>query len=312
MSRWCVLQGKRGAVLLVSSSDGMLSASRPCVRLGRVTWRAVRVVCGRASVRARTPLARTKGGPPPASRCAGGLPGDVGVLPPRTHPDRCLGAASPPRWRVGGGRPAGVCAGHRCHRATQGPVRGGAACRPRSPSASRTRGQAQVDRLPRCRPVLPPEQPRGLPAVPCRIPAPSQSHLFTIRRPRDSEVTDRHRQRRSLRTRLALRLCVLPGPGHPVCEGPSQRRGSRAARIGVVCLCDALVERLSFAGCIGGGGGHPRRPLSFSQISSRLPELQGRVGSPGAGRAPPVPRRLWPRPATRPRALGDRKSRGSP
>lgn len=103
MSRWCVLQGKRGAVLLVSSSDGMLSASRPCVRLGRVTWRAVCVVCGRASVRARTPLARTKGGPPPASRCAGGLPGDVGVLPPRTHPDRCLGAASPPRWACVGG-----------------------------------------------------------------------------------------------------------------------------------------------------------------------------------------------------------------
>lgn len=71
--------------------------------IGRVTWRAVCVVCGRASVRARTPLARTKGGPPPASRCAGGLPGDVGVLPPRTHPDRCLGAASPPRWACVGG-----------------------------------------------------------------------------------------------------------------------------------------------------------------------------------------------------------------
>lgn len=155
------------------------------------------------------------------------------MLPPRTHPDRCLGAVSPPRWRVGGGRPAGVCAGHRCHRATQGPVRGGAACRPRSPSASRTRGQAQVDRLPRCRPVLPPEQPRGLPAVPCRIPAPSQSHLFTIRRPLDSEVTDRHRQCRSLRTRLALRLGVPPGPGHPASRRrPFMRRTCQAP---VIC-----------------------------------------------------------------------------
>lgn len=283
MSRWCVLQGKRGAVLLVSSSDGMLSASRPCVRLGRVTWRAVCVVCGRASVRARTPLARTKGGPPPASRCAGGLPGDVGVLPPRTHPDRCLGAASPPRWACGGGTSS-----RRLRWSPLPPRHTGARPRRRCVSApvtlaSRTRGQAQVDRLPRCRPVLPPERPRGLPAVLCRIPAPSQSHLFTIHRPRDSEVTDRHRQRRSLRTRLALRLGVPPGPGHPVCEGPSQRRGSRAARVGVVCLCDALVERLSFAGCVGGGGGHPRRPLSFSQISSRLPELQGRGGAGSSG-----------------------------
>lgn len=159
----------------------MLSASRPCVRLGRVTWQAVCVVCGRASVRARTPLARTKGGPPPASRCAGGLPGDVSA--PVT-----LGFTDP--------------------------------------------GQAQVDRLPRCRPVLPPEWPRGLPAVPCRIPAPSQSHLFTIRHPQDSEVTDRHRQRRSLpfglclRTRLALRLGVPPGPGHPVCRGPHSAVGA--------------------------------------------------------------------------------------
>lgn len=215
MSRWCVLQGKRGAVLLVSSSDGMLSASRPCVRLGRVTWRAVCVVCGRASVRARTPLARTKGGPPPPSRCAGGLPGDVGVLPPRTHPDRCLGAASPPRWACGGGTSS-----RRLRWSPLPPRHTGARPRRRCVSApvtlaSRTRGQAQVDRLPRCRPVLPPERPRGLPAVPCSIPAPSQSHLFTIRRPRDSEVTDRHRQRRSLRTRLALRLCVPPGPGTP-------------------------------------------------------------------------------------------------
>lgn len=195
-------------------------------------------------------------------------------------------AASEPRvpraGRVGGGRPAGVCAGHRCHRATQGPVRGGAACRPRSPSASRTRGQAQVDRLPRCRPVLPPERPRGLPAVPCRIPAPSQSHLFTIRRPRDSEVTDRHRQRRSLRTRLALRLCVPPGPGTPGLRGALTAPWEPRC-VGVVRLCDALVERLSFAGCVGGGGGHPRQPLSFSQISSRLPELQGRVGAGSSG-----------------------------
>lgn len=194
--------------------------------IGRVTWRAVCVVCGRASVRARTPLARTKGGPPPASRCAGGLPGDVGVLPPRTHPDRCLGAASPPRWACGGGTSSRRLRWSPLPPRHKGPVRGGAACRPRSPSASRTRGQAQVDRLPRCRPVLPPERPRGLPAVPCRVPAPSQSHLFTIRRPRDGEVTDRHRQRRSLRTRLTLWLGVPPGPGHPACRGPHSAVGA--------------------------------------------------------------------------------------
>lgn len=173
------------------------------------------------------PVSKDEGGPTPRFAVCWGPPRRRGGAPSKDPPRPLPRSRESPALGVwGGGRPAGVCAGHRCHRATQGPVRGGAACRPRSPSASRTRGQAQVDRLPRCRPVLPPEQPRGLPAVPCRIPAPSQSHLFTIRRPRDSEVTDRHRQRRSLRTRLALRLCVPPGPGHPVCEGPSQRLGA--------------------------------------------------------------------------------------
>lgn len=230
MSRWCVLQGKRGAVLLVSSSDGMLSASRPCVRLGRVTWRAVRVVCGRASVRARTPLARTKGGPPPASRCAGGLPGDVGVLPPRTHPDRCLGAASPPRWAC-----VGETSSRRLRWSPLPPRHTGARPRRRCVSAPVTLGF--TDPGPGAggqAAAVPARPPTGAASRPsCRIPAPSQSHLFTIRRPRDSEVTDRHRQRRSLRTRLALRLGVPPGPGHPASRRrPFMRRTCQAP---VIC-----------------------------------------------------------------------------
>lgn len=229
MSRWCVLQRKRGAVLLVSSSDGMLSASRPCVRLGRVTWRAVCVVCGRASVRARTPLARTKGGPPPASRCAGGLPGDVGVLPPRTHPDRCLGAASPPRWACVGGTSSRRLRWSPLPPRHTGPSEEALRVGPGHP---RLHGPGARRRWTGCRGAGPSSHRSGLAAflpyraVPCRIPAPSQSHLFTIRRPRDSEVTDRHRQCRSLRTRLALRLGVPLGPGHPVCRGPHNAVGA--------------------------------------------------------------------------------------
>lgn len=228
MSRWCVLQGKR---------------SRPSGQLLRWHAKCISAVCaiGACDVASGVcglwpglgarphPVSKDEGGPTPRFAVCWGLPRRRGGAPSKDPPRPLPRSRESPALGVWGGDVQPASALVTAATAPHGPVRGGAACRPRSPSASRTRGQAQVDRLPRCRPVLPPERPRGLPAVPCRIPAPSQSHLFTIRRPQDSEVTDRHRQCRSLRTRLALRLCVPPGPGHPVCEGPSQRRGSRAA-----------------------------------------------------------------------------------
>lgn len=197
MLRWRVLQGNGPRGQLLGRRAKCMTAT--CVIGERVTWRVACVVRGRASVQARTPSARTKwgppcSGPPPASRYVGEPPWRNGgalafslrpcVLHPRTHRDRCLGAAASLAAGVWGRDvQAGVSADYRCPRATRAQSEEAQAWErthmppcvsPGSPAASQTRDQARGrPHLPgaggqacRSAAVFPPGQPPGLPAVP--------------------------------------------------------------------------------------------------------------------------------------------------